>query len=443
MTTSSSVSIGLSVLILACFFTCGCLDEPKIHVLPPPVAEMDATLPTPAPETCNGRDDDLDDRVDEGLIAPPAALSVGVCAGAMQVCEGVDGWQAPDHNAGPDYQSQEARCDGLDNDCDGRTDETTEQACGVTLGVCREGVRQCVDGQYEPCLGGVTPTDELCDGLDNDCDEATDETDCQCSIGDARACGLDQGQCVPGTQSCIDGQWSTCVDLVGPVAELCNGADDDCDGVTDEGNPEAGILCETGEQGLCGPGTTRCNAGALQCTAMANPADPVCGDEIDQDCDGDADEFRNACNTCGDQYEAGVACRQCFDLRPMHAPQTLVAIAGTIDTPDDQDFYCAYFSDNLRAIGETLTLSLSNQTPMGSESSFRVDLYRDEDACRLDNPLLTITTVAGSSRVAYFTEPRNDLVQPPIDDSGRYLIRVTADDGYCEDPYLLRVGIFD
>ncbi|HNQ90411.1 MAG TPA: hypothetical protein PKM73_17490, partial [Verrucomicrobiota bacterium] len=40
--------------------------------------------------------------------------------------------------------------------------------------------------------------------------------------------------------------------------ERCNGADDDCDGATDEGDPGAGVDCETGEPGVCGPGTTVC-----------------------------------------------------------------------------------------------------------------------------------------------------------------------------------------
>jgi streptogramin lyase len=64
---------------------------------------------------------------------------------------------------------------------------------------------------------------------------------------------------------------------VGPVAEICNGRDDDCDGQSDE-NPANGNAC-----GTCGP-----------------PPLELC-DGVDNDCDGSTDEgVSNACGQCGD-----------------------------------------------------------------------------------------------------------------------------------------------
>jgi hypothetical protein len=81
----------------------------------------------------------------------------------------------------------------LDNDCDGRPDDSLDQRCSCVpgsvrecdvhpgkdgVGVCRAGTQTCVLGappstsSYGPCSGSVGPTTDDCnaDGLDNDCD---------------------------------------------------------------------------------------------------------------------------------------------------------------------------------------------------------------------------------------------------------------------------------
>ena len=68
-------------------------------------------------------------------------------------------------------------CDDRDNNCNGATDEGNPEGggpCGSNEGQCEYGVLVCVNGSLE-CVGGVGPSDEVCDEVDNDCDGAVDE----------------------------------------------------------------------------------------------------------------------------------------------------------------------------------------------------------------------------------------------------------------------------
>ena len=114
-------------------------------------------------------------------------------------------------------------CDGIDNDCDDATDEDLgETTCGV--GECERTVDNCVDGQPQDCVPGEAE-DEICDGLDNDCDGATDE-----ELGET-TCGV--GECERTVDNCVDGQVQDCVPG-DPMDEICDLLDNDCDGEIDE-----------------------------------------------------------------------------------------------------------------------------------------------------------------------------------------------------------------
>jgi len=80
--------------------------------------------------------------------------------------------------------------------------------------------------------------DETCNGVDDDCDGLTDEGDDglplrqPCYDGDADTEG--EGECHAGTQDCLGGVFTgPCNGQVLPADEQCNGLDDDCDGLSD------------------------------------------------------------------------------------------------------------------------------------------------------------------------------------------------------------------
>ena len=78
------------------------------------------------------------------------------------------------------------------------------------------------------CVGGVKPVTEICDGKDNDCNGIPDDN----VTGFGIPCGTSEGECTPGTLLCQAGT-ILCVGGTAPGNEYCDGLDTDCDTVLD------------------------------------------------------------------------------------------------------------------------------------------------------------------------------------------------------------------
>ena len=197
-------------------------------------------------------------------------------------------------------------CDGVDNDCDTLVDLNPDGSsvvapdpCGTGLpGQCATGHLECSAAGQAVCRVDVPPDEELCNLADDDCDGAIDE-------GTLNDCG----RCGPTPE------------------ERCDGADTDCDGRVDEGRLCAdGLLCA---HGACAPACgdldaceagRRCDRGACValCAGRECPPGEVCAPEtgLCERCEGDECEVAcvpGACATgpCADvRCEGDTFCRE-------------------------------------------------------------------------------------------------------------------------------------
>jgi hypothetical protein len=236
----------------------------------------------PAVEICNGVDDDCDGTVDEqsDMNCYPDDTAgctkkddggydcVGACKHGTRECK--DGKLAecvafvvPVAELCGNADAQDEDCDGaVDDDCPCQATETQSCYTGPALtrgvGTCRAGKQTCMNGLFGPCEGAITPVDETCQnqGANNDCNLFTDDV---FGLGFGCTVSRNKGVCRDGYIACGGGQF-VCVTPNKAAAEtVCDGLDENCNGLVDE------VFDLDNDEHNCGSCGTTCANGELCC----------------------------------------------------------------------------------------------------------------------------------------------------------------------------------
>lgn len=418
-------------------------------------------------EICDGEDNDCNGQVDEGDVCssetctegetlgcgvtPESGACVQTCvSGAYGACQ-------------PTGDGVEICGDEIDNDCDTDIDEFCEctpgegRECGGSPGsdLCAE---TCQDnGQWSTC-SAVAPNDgvEICDSLDNDCDGAIDNGDCDCDVeADPVPCGgtPEEGNC---HQVCDAGTWSACQPVDGsPVEEICGDAiDNDCDGQIDEPEPctrgacgegvrrcvgnergeclneewdclpdeEVTEPCSGSDVGICDPGThTReCNSNCSwgewsSCSGVVTPEPNEICNGLDDDCDGSIDEDA----VPGDLYGSNQSCSGAYDL----GTDPDVVLYAYIEEGESSWFEFYGLDNFFRLFAETIEVDVI--PPAGND----LDVYLYHDFCSTD-PIAQSIELGSEPEHLVWTEQRGTDDETPSDeDSGIYYVQIQNYDG--------------
>ena len=192
-------------------------------------------------------------------------------------------------------------------------------------GPCRAGKRSCdaTTGTLTACVGEVVPQTETCNLLDDDCNGVVDDVPEIADAGNIAYCnspacdgpyadagiqcyGADPGICGAGRFACGTNAKVTCQSFgLSAASEVCNGLDDDCNGIIDDGidTSSLGTCTAPNAVGQCAVSQYVCNNGKMDCPPTS-PSTESC-DGIDNDCNGTVDD-----HACAGQTSAIYCCQK-------------------------------------------------------------------------------------------------------------------------------------
>jgi hypothetical protein len=325
------------------------------------------------------------------------------------------------------YPGAAETCDGADNNCDGNVDEGYNPVTyypdvdGDGYGKSGGAVTTCevLDG-YVTASGDCDDSDpdvnpgenESCDSIDNDCDSLVDEgvktTYYQDRDGDGygnssvvtESCTKPDGYSTVGGD-CNDGNTAT----YPSAPETCDGEDNDCDSVVDEGVTTTYYADNDGD-GYGNPNVTRsaCSqpTGYSKVAGDCNDQDAAvhpgvsdtCSDEVDNDCDGETSEDE----TTSADTEPNDAVSSAIDLGTLNSTSTSCkTMTGQLLGKTDVDYFKFYSIDELV---DNWSISAVLTPPSGQ--NYCVDMI-DDSGVVMDSDCVTGTSQA-KAEVTYIPE---------------------------------------
>jgi len=301
--------------------------------------DADASINPDASEACDGIDNDCDGQIDEDGDTPWYLDADGDGYGDPDAvtyqCDQPTGYVSDntDCDDSDEFISPSALelCDTIDNDCDGEIDEDGDTPWYIDndsdgYGTEDDIITACYQptgysGYSDDCDdtdSSIYPgADEYCDGIDNDCDGDIDEAGAlDESLWYADSDGDTYGNGGVSVTACdqpsgMVADYTDCDDsdpTINPAAsEICDSVDNDCDGLIDDDDPSltnpTTWYADVDNDGYGDPlgstvvscvqpsGYVSDNTDCDDMEANANPGETETCDDIDNDCDGDIDEY--------------------------------------------------------------------------------------------------------------------------------------------------------